>query len=183
MTASGAVYPGSNPGGAIMKLLLELRDEGVGLIPEKTKMKQRIAARAVLLKGSKIALLHVAKHNYHKLPGGGTEGSETIEETLFREILEETGCRIKITGELGKIIEHRTHFGIVQTSYCFIAAVTKEGKPKFDEGEIEDGFELQWVTIEDAVKLLKKEKPKTYDGKFIVVRDLKFIDEAHNFIN
>jgi 8-oxo-dGTP diphosphatase len=182
MTASGAVYPGSNPGGAIMKLLLEIRDEDIGLDSKKTEMKKREAARAVMLNGKKIAILNVSKADYHKLPGGGLEGSESIEEALFREIKEETGCKIRIVAELGKIVEHRTHLSTLQTSYCFVAKVLETGKPEFDAGEKEAGYELEWMRMDSALAAMEKEDPEDYVDKFILLRDTTFLRAARDFI-
>ncbi|HIG96805.1 MAG TPA: NUDIX domain-containing protein [Candidatus Aenigmarchaeota archaeon] len=171
-----------------MKLLLELRDKDIGAISKKSIMKERAASRAILMNNGKIALMNVTKHSYHKLPGGGIEKGESIEEALLREMKEETGCKIKIIAELGKIIEHRTHLGIIQTSYCYLAEVVKKGKPEFDKGELSAGYKLEWVKIDEAIKLLKKE-PETkkrlenYAGKFIIKRELKFIEEARKIIN
>ncbi len=159
-----------------MKLLLELRDENIGLKPKKlNNLTKRDAARAILLKGKKIALLHVTKQNYHKLPGGGLENKESVKKALFRELLEETGCKAKIISEVGKIIEHRTHLDLIQTSYCYVAQVIEEGIPQFDSGEMTAGYKLRWASIDSAIKILEKEKPENYEGKFIVARDLKFI--------
>lgn len=167
----------------MMKLLAVIRDEDVGLISKKSGLtKKRSAARTILIKGKTIALLNVTKDKHHKLPGGGLEGREKIKEALYREILEETGCKIKIIGEVGKIMEYRSLFDLIQTSFCYIATVVKEGKPQFDEGERKAGFKLEWIGMNSAMKLLKKEKPATYDGKFIIIRDLKFIEAAKKLI-
>ncbi|MBI2233357.1 MAG: NUDIX domain-containing protein [Candidatus Aenigmarchaeota archaeon] len=161
-----------------MKLISEIKDEDIGFKAKKTKLKERTAARAVLLNKNKVALLHVSKHGYHKLPGGGLEGSETVKQALVREILEETGCKIKIIADIGKIVEYRTYENTLQTSFCFLSEVVSEGKPDFDQGEIDNGFGLEWVDIKSAIKLLEKEKPETYDGKFIVIRDRMFLKKA-----
>ena len=141
-----------------------------------------------MIDGNKIALMNVTKHNYYKLPGGGVEKGESIEDALFREMKEETGCKIKIIGEVGKIIEHRSHSNILQISYCFLAEVVKKGEPEFDREEMSDGYKLEWVKIDEAIKLLKKEpeakeKLENYEGKFIIKRELKFIEEASKIIN
>ena len=135
-----------------------------------------------MFKKNKVALLHVSKHGYHKIPGGGLEESETVKQALIREILEETGCKIKIITDIGKIVEYRTHENTLQISFCFLAEVASEGKPNFDQGELENGFELEWADIKRAIKLLEKEKPETYDGKFIVIRDRMFLKKAENIV-
>jgi 8-oxo-dGTP diphosphatase len=166
-----------------MKLLLEIMDEDVGEKSSKKeiailRVSERTAARAILLKGNKIALLNVTKEGYHKLPGGGAEGKETIEDALHREILEETGCTIRVISEVGKVIEHRSRYGLVQTSYCFIAEAIHEVKPNFDEGERNAGYKLEWTGINSAIDIVSKEKPDDYEGKFIVKRDLAFLKAA-----
>ncbi|MBI2578531.1 MAG: hypothetical protein HYW26_02345 [Candidatus Aenigmarchaeota archaeon] len=96
--------------------------------------------------------------------------------------MEETGCKIKVISEVGKIIEHRTHMNLLQTSYCYIAKVTEKRQEKFDKGEVKHGFKLGWVEIDFAAKILKKEKPQDYEGRFIVLRDLKFIETAEGMM-
>ncbi len=172
-----------------MKLLLILKDEDIGIKSRKIKMEKRLAARAVLSLGGKIALLNVTKDGYHKLPGGGVEEGENIKQALLREILEETGCTIEIMKEVGKIIEHRTHEGILreksgvnQTSYCYTAKVIKKGHPKFDEGEMEAGYQLEWVDLNSAISMLQNEKPSIYEGKFIVRRDLALLEATKDLL-
>lgn len=146
--------------------------------PDK-KYTLRKASRAIVFNNSKIALLFVSKHNYHKLPGGGVEPGEDLETALHREILEETGCRIKILKDVGMIIEYRDDKDMRQESYCYLAKVDGEIKaPSFTEKEKADGFKLIWVTIDDAISLLKNDRPKTESGRFIQVRDLTFIEKA-----
>ena len=166
-----------------MKRLLEIQDSDIGLVTKKgVKYYPRIAARAILTKGNKIALLHVTKHAYYKLPGGGVEEGETVEQGLARELMEETGCTFKILNEIGEILEYRSQIKEVQTSYCYLAKVEKEGKPEFTQGEIGEGFELVWVTLDKAINLMQKSKPVKYNGKFIVVRDLRFLKEAQRIL-
>ena len=165
-----------------MNRILEINDGDVGLeTKEDAKFRPRTAARAVLKKGNKIALLHVSNHHYYKLPGGGVDKGETIEQGLKREVMEEVGCTCIVFDEIGEILEHRSQIEEVQTSHCYLAEVEKEGKPDFTEEELEGGFELVGVTFDKAVELIKKSKPDTYDGKFIVVRDLQFLKEATKF--
>ena len=79
-----------------MKLLATLRDEDVIVGAPKfstDNFSLRVAARAIVTDGnSAVALLHGAKHSYHKLPGGGVEAGEDLALALHREIKEELGC-------------------------------------------------------------------------------------------
>ncbi|MCK5235053.1 MAG: ADP-ribose pyrophosphatase, partial [Candidatus Aenigmarchaeota archaeon] len=70
-----------------------------------------------------------------------------------------------------------------QESYCYLTKV--EGgikEPSFTEKEKADGFKLIWVAIDEAVSLLKKDRPKTESGRFIQVRDLTFIEKARTVL-
>ncbi len=151
--------------------------------PDK-KYSLRKASRAIVIDNeNKMALLFVSKHNYHKLPGGGIEHGEDQETALHREILEETGCRIKILRDVGMIIEYRDDKDMRQESYCYLAEVEGEIKaPSFTEKEKADGFKLIWITIDDAISLLKKDRPKTESGRFINKRDLAFIEKARTVL-
>ena len=167
-----------------MKKILEISDSDVGLEPKTdAQFRPRTAARAIVKKKDLIALLHVSKDGYHKLPGGGVDPGESIQEALHREVLEEVGCKIRVLGEVGEILEHRGQAEEIQTSHCFIAEVIEEGEPKFTEKEISEGFELVWVSLDKAIEMIQKEVPTTYSGKFIVKRDLFFLQAAKEKIN
>ena len=162
-----------------MKILKEIKDEP---IPEKFDVRE--ASRAVVFDSdNKIPLLFVSKYNYHKLPGGGIEKGEGKIAACKRELLEETGSTIEITGELGEITEYRSKFNLFQTSYCYIGKVLKKGKLNLMPDEIEEGFELIWVSLEEAIELINNDKPSNYEGKFIKERDLRFLEEAYKLKN
>jgi 8-oxo-dGTP pyrophosphatase MutT (NUDIX family) len=154
-------------------------------IEDTDKFEIRRAARAVVFDSNKnIGILYVGKYNYHKLPGGGLEGDESIAEALKRECLEEIGCDTETFGELGEIIEYRDKWSLKQHSYCYLANVVGEkGKPDFTQKEIDSGFEIKWVSLEDAIKLLENDKPEGYEGGFIQIRDSSFLKEAEIFLN
>ncbi|MCK5452140.1 MAG: ADP-ribose pyrophosphatase, partial [Candidatus Aenigmarchaeota archaeon] len=66
-----------------------------------------------------------------------------------------------------------------QESYCYLAEVDGEIKePSFTDEEKADGFKLIWVTIDNAIAILKNDRPKTESGRFIQVRDLTFLEKA-----
>lgn len=150
----------------------------------------RHAARAILMDNeSKIALLNVTDKNYYKLPGGGIDYGESTTEALERELLEETGCKSMILGEVGQITEYR-YFpndpsnGLIHTSFCYYTHLQGEkGTPKMTQKEIDDGFKLEWHQVEQAVNLIKNSSPKDYTGKFIIERDSSFIESFQSQTN
>ena len=165
-----------------MKNFLTIRDEDLGLdIVSRGERRERQAARAIVFDlDQNVALLHVTKNKYHKLPGGGLEEGEDIETALRREVMEEIGCQIKNIRDLGEIEEFRNKFDLHQVSYCFLADLDGEkGLPHFEQDEIDDGFRPVWLDLDMAIKLLGDEAGvEEYEGKFIQKRDLVFLLEA-----
>jgi len=144
---------------------------------EANEYKLRKAARGILIKRGKIALLNVTTQNYHKLPGGGLEKDENIEDGFKREVKEETGWNCEIVDGDSITIEYRNKSKILQISYIFIAkTIGKSSEQQLDEGEIEEGHDLEWIPIEKIEELISKENPTEYDDKFIHFRDLSIIN-------
>ena len=146
--------------------------------------KVRKAARAIVINTkNEIAILNVTNHTYYKIAGGGIEFGEDIEKALRREVMEEVGAEIEILDELGLIIEWKNSHQTQQISYCFVAKTKGEiGKPQFTEKELQDGFAIEWHSLEKAIKLLENSSPQgnenvEYTGKYMVERDLTFLLE------
>lgn len=137
----------------------------------------RRSSRGILIKDNKMALLNVTKFNYHKLPGGGIEGDETINQGFLREVLEETGCECEILDQPGIIMEWRDQFKLLQISYFFKARVLGEvGQDALTKKEKTEGFKLEWVPVKEALKILDKDTPTNYEGKFIKIRDRSILE-------
>ena len=155
-----------------MKIILTIKSG------KKVKIKlARRAARAVIFDNkNQVAMLHVSKDDYYKLPGGGVDKGETIIQALRRECLEETGCKIKNIKELGRIDEFRYFYAFKQISYCFSAQVSGvKGKLFFTDDEIAAGFKLKWMSLLKAIKLMEKAKISSPTGRVINKRDLTFL--------
>ena len=48
----------------------------------------RDSARAVIVCGEKVAMVHSLKYDYYKFPGGGIEPGETLVDAVIRETRE-----------------------------------------------------------------------------------------------
>lgn len=167
-----------------MKILTTLKEQDI--YPDAPELaisdfKKREAVRAVVIDAQgQIALLHVSKRGYHKLPGGGIEPGEDKIQALERELLEEIGSKVKIIGEIGEIHEYRDQWKQFQISYCYLAEqVGTQIETNLTEEEKADGFERMWAKdISQAIALLQADRPTNYDGVRVKARDLLLLQAA-----
>jgi len=165
---------------------LRLTDSSLGLSDgdddQDRPITKRRAARGIVFNDkNKIALVYVSRHGHHKLPGGGIEDGESWTEALKREALEEIGCKIEVRDlYVGTITEERTRHRLQQISLCGIADVVEiYGQPSLTESEINDGLSAPlWVSLEKALELFEIDRPTTYSGTYMHVRDKAFIEKA-----
>lgn len=137
----------------------------------------RFAARGLVFnKDNKIAILNKKKKNEYKLVGGGIEEDEDSKLAFKREVLEEAGCNIEIKDEIGIIEEIKSHDNFKQTSYVFSANVIGDiGKPNFTQKELDEGAQLLWLEIDDAMKRIKNSEDELIGSKYENVYHTKFI--------
>lgn len=146
----------------------------------------REAARGVVVNDNgHVALLHVSRDSYYKLPGGGIDPGEDREIALRRECVEEVGCAVTDIVPLGTVVEYRKFLQLKQISHCFMARIVGEVQaPQFTDHEKERGFEPPiWVSIDEALRLLRSSRAASLEGRaYILPRDIAILEEAKKHV-
>jgi ADP-ribose pyrophosphatase YjhB (NUDIX family) len=147
----------------------------------------RYAARAVVTDDDgAVAIMHAKVNGYYKLPGGGIDEGEEVLDALHREIREEVGVKIRVTGEIGIVEEHRDFIPMNQTSYAYLATVDgKKGQPDYTEEELAAGFEIVWAQDIDAAIALIDISTDPHDVRgnvFMQRRDLVILQTAKKLL-
>lgn len=151
------------------------------------KIIRRQAIRAVILCGNRILLVHTNKGDY-KFPGGGSDKNETHEDTLKREVKEETGCIVRIVKEkIGQIVqrnldkyEENTIFEMVSHYYlCEIEG--DRGNQKLDDYEKELGFTPILIELDRAISINEAILKNNEDINPWVCRETKALKEVQSY--
>lgn len=109
---------------------------------------ERVTARAILLCGQEILLVHRRRGSeaYHVLPGGGIEDDESPIEACRREVREETGLDVPHL----RAVEGDD--ALPRSMHLFSAEVTdphvRLGGPEASRSTPDNRYELVWVAIE-----------------------------------
>lgn len=125
---------------------------------ESNGISRRTAVRAIIIEEEKILMVR-SKLGYYKLPGGGVEKGECLEEALVREVAEETGyinCIIK--EEIGIVAEQRpdrssseSHF-LMDSHYFLCELDNKETIAQtLIDYELEEGYQPVLVSIQEVI--------------------------------
>src|SRR4030066_725693 len=85
---------------------------------------------------------------YWALPGGRMDLGETIEQTIIREVKEETGLDVAIVRKIGEYHEQGVQGGVEYDYYpaCFLVKVVG-GEMRKQQGEIQ---EIQLFSLDDV---------------------------------
>ena len=126
-----------------------------------------VIAGCIIEKDNKILMVKEAKKKCYgqwNFPAGHLEENETIKAATIREVYEETGCKVKLTGVLPVVHEFNKNENLIMIR--FVAKIEEENI-NFNESEILD---VKWIDIED-IKNMKEEELRGYN------RSLKFLDD------
>jgi 8-oxo-dGTP diphosphatase len=90
--------------------------------------------------------------DYWALPGGRVDPGETVEQTIVREVKEETGLDVAIVSKIGDYREQGVQDGVEYDYYpaCFLVK-TVGGEIKKQESEIAD---IKLFSLSDTPKVM-----------------------------
>jgi len=109
--------------------------------------------------GRRLAVIRRPKYGDWTLPKGKLEPGERSQAAAIREVGEETGCEVEITGFAGSV--SYTVRGVPKVVLFWHMVPVSE--PEFQPSEEVD--EVEWLTVEEAVDRL------TYPGERDLVQD------------
>lgn len=119
----------------------------------------RPSVRGIIIRDGKVAMVHSLKYDYYKFPGGGMENGESLEESLLREVVEESGLQVIPPSIREYGLVHRVQKGqkeamFIQDNYYFLCDVEeKVGSQKLDDYEAEERFTLEYVDPTHAIRI------------------------------
>ncbi|WP_206867807.1 NUDIX domain-containing protein [Clostridium zeae] len=143
------------------------------------KIINRQAIRAVILCENRILLVHTNKGDY-KFPGGGANKDETHEDTLKREVSEETGYIVRMVNEkIGQIVqrnldkyEENTIFEMI--SHYYLCEIEEEKvNQQLDDYEKDLGFSPILIELDEAISINEAILEKGNDINPWVYRETK----------
>lgn len=112
-------------------------------------------SRALILDNDKVLLIHRFKNGreYFVLPGGHIEDGETEEETLIREIKEETNFEAQIDKYLWTLknpFDNSVHHFFLVTKF---SGNLQLGGPELEKSSEKDKYILEWYNLNEISEL------------------------------
>ncbi len=151
------------------ELFLDMKNYGEG-----TSVFKRTAVRGIVMREGKYLTIY-SKHGDYKFPGGGREEGETLQETLVREMQEETGYHVIIDSIKEGILVHERRKGeyediLEMDSYYFFCQVEQEaGERNLDEYEEEYDYQVAWLPLEEIIH--KNQEVEDYENIPWILRE------------
>lgn len=148
----------------------------------------RDSARAIIIAGDRIAMMHSHKYDYYKLPGGGIENGEDPVSAMIRETREEAGLIVKrdTVREYGYV--HRVHKSFlveterfIQDNYYYLCEAEDEALPQqLDSYEAEEGFTLEFISPDEAVAINLRSSTENPFDRIMLERENRILELLKN---
>ena len=145
---------------------------------------RRPSARAVILKGDKIALVYSKKEKYYKFPGGGIHDDEDKIEALIREVREEAGLVVipETIREYGSVLRRQKSSRggntiFEQENYYYFCDV-RDGtiSQELDDYENEAEFVLRIVPIDEAIATNAVYTSEDFFNEIMIKREKRVLE-------
>jgi 8-oxo-dGTP pyrophosphatase MutT (NUDIX family) len=109
--------------------------------------------------GPELAVVHRSRHEDWSLPKGKLEDGEAPDQAALREVLEEVGCRARITSYADRVVY--AVGGRPKVVFFWHMTPVDEDARSPVEGEID---RVEWLPVAEALELL------SYEGERELVR-------------
>lgn len=128
------------------------------------KFFERIAARGIICRNGKYLVI-TGKYGDCNFPGGGMEQGESLQETLVREVQEETGYHVKSDSIREAFLVHERRKGryrrdekilIMDSYYYFCEVEDVPGETHLTEAEQEKGYRNVWLSLSEMLAYNEK---------------------------
>ncbi|MBU4204756.1 NUDIX hydrolase [Patescibacteria group bacterium] len=138
-------------------------------MPKNNELEKHFTASALIIDNGKVLLVHHKKLGVWLYPGGHIEKNETPEQTVIREVKEETGLDVEIMGEKdNSLSDANADVSVLYNPYVILCELVgnhyhddivylcsiygNNRKIKLNEGELKD---IQFFGIDelDNIKL------------------------------
>lgn len=173
-----------------MKLLLNLDEHNYE--PDLPEIR-RTAVRGIILRDGQLLMIR-SSFGEVKFPGGGQEDGETDEETLLREVLEETGYTAlkESIRPYGEVIEKRRSkyedtIWHQKNRYYFCTISGTQAPCSYTENEQRHGMHQLWITPAEAVALnrqmVQREGQNPWNRRELAVLELLLAHFEENGYN
>lgn len=130
-------------------------------------MQKRFRSRAVIIKNGRVLMMFRklrlndgSLKEYYVTPGGGVEGSESLEECVIRELKEEMSVDVKIVSFLGTEESPTSIDNFYKAD--IISGSPKLSGEEFEKNSPDNYYEPMWIEIKSL-----KERENVYGLEFI----------------
>jgi len=163
-----------NPIFRILKAIPKLELFSDGMLEEDINQDNyRRTARGIVIKEDKILVIFMKKLDFYILPGGGVEKNESLKACCRREVLEETGYKIKLNEE--KVVVTEYFLDATYENHYFIAKLRfKKPFPEkisLTEEEKKSGMELIWMDKDELMDVLNNYDSTHEHGQHVMWRE------------